>query len=215
MTSKSIYLIALLPLLLACFAFTTIGTKETTTNSEDWILAKDKNETQIYTRTPADSQIKELKVVSILSCNVNDIESFIDNINYYPKWQANIASVKVLKIIDTNIQYIYFTTDVPWPISNRDIILMSKKSKNTDNSVVYKLSCVPNFIIENPDFIRVKKFRSLCKIKPIQNNKVAITFECFGDPEGYIPDNIINLFIVESPYSTFINLKKIIEKHNY
>jgi hypothetical protein len=198
MTSKSIYLIALLPLLLACFAFTTIGTKETTTNSEDWILAKDKNETQIYTRTPADSQIKELKVVSILSCNVNEIESFIDNINYYPKWQANIASVKLLKIIDTNT-----------------IILMSKKSKNTDNSIVYKLSCVPNFIIENPDFIRVKKFRSLCKIEPLQPNKVAITFECFGDPEGYIPDNIINLFIVESPYSTFINLKKIIEKHNH
>lgn len=101
MTSKSIYLIALLPLLIACFAFTTIGTKETTTNSEDWILAKDKNETQIYTRTPADSQIKDVKIVSILNCNVNKIESFIDNIIYYPKWQANIASAKVLKTIDS------------------------------------------------------------------------------------------------------------------
>lgn len=211
MNSTSIFLIALLPVLIAS-AFTTIRAKETSTHPENWVLVKDKNETLIYTRTPTDSQIKELKVVSILNCNVNKIESFIDNINYYPKWQANIATVKVLKAIDPNTQYIYFTTNVPWPISNRDIILFSKKSRTDNNAVIYKLSCVSNFIIENPNFIRVKKFRSLCKIEPMPNNRVTITFECFGDPEGYIPDNIINLFIVESPYSTFKNLKKLIEK---
>jgi ribosomal protein L2 len=93
-------------------------------------LVKDKNKTQIYTRTPAGSHIKELKVVSVLRSDIVNIEAFIDNINDYPKWQANIACVKVLRTVDSNTQYIYFATDMPWPISNRDIVILSKIEKN-------------------------------------------------------------------------------------
>lgn len=196
-------------------AFIPMGDKSVTTDTTDWKLVKTENNIKIYTRNSEDSKIKEFKAITTITAKMELLENLIDKISEYPKWQANIATAKVLKQVNKTTRYIYYTTSVPWPLTNRDVVLFSEKIVDVDGTITYNLTGKPDYIKEKASFIRVKNIKSMCKIKPIGNNKIEITFESFGDPEGSIPDSIINMFMANSPYNTLVNLRKIIENKNH
>jgi len=196
-------------------AFTLVRTKSDSTDSSDWKLVKAENNIKIYTRNSDGSKIKEFKAITTITAKMELLENLIDKISEYPTWQANIATAKVLKQVNKETQYIYYTTSVPWPLTNRDVVLFSEKIVDIDGTITYNLTGKPDYIKEKVNFIRVKNIKSMCKIKPIGNNKIEITFESFGDPEGVIPDSIINMFMADSPYNTLVNLRKIVENKNH
>jgi hypothetical protein len=180
-------------------------------HSNNWKLVKTENDIKIYTRDSESSKIKEFKAVTIVTAKMDYIDKLIENISDYPKWQANIASANVLKQITKTTRYIYYTTCVPWPLTNRDVVLFSEKKIDADGTITYTLTGKPDYIKEKKNFIRIRNIKSICRIKPLENDKIEITFESFGDPEGSIPDSVINLFMADSPYRTLVNLRKMVD----
>jgi len=215
MTTKTLTYLFIISILLISMAFTLVRTKSDSTDSSDWKLVKAENNIKIYTRNSDGSKIKEFKAITTITAKMELLENLIDKISEYPTWQANIATAKVLKQVNKETQYIYYTTSVPWPLTNRDVVLFSEKIVDIDGTITYNLTGKPDYIKEKVNFIRVKNIKSMCKIKPIGNNKIEITFESFGDPEGVIPDSIINMFMADSPYNTLVNLRKIVENKNH
>ena len=215
MTTKTLTYLFIICTLLISMAFTPARSKRDSTNSSDWKLVKAEYNIKIYTRNSYGSKIKEFKAITIVTAKMEVLEKLIDKISEYPKWQANIATATVLEKINKATQYIYYTTSVPWPLTNRDVVLFSEKIVDVDGTITYNLTGKPDYIKEKANFIRVKNIKSMCKIKPIGNNKIEITFESFGDPEGVIPDSIINMYLADSPYNTLVNLRKIIENKNH
>lgn len=192
-----------------------MGDKSVTTDSTDWKLVKTKNNIKIYTRNAEGSKIKEFKSVTVITADMEFLEKIIDNVSNYPAWQANIATAKILKQVNNTTRYIYYTTSVPWPVTNRDVVLLSVKFVDVDGTITYNLTGEPDYIKGKADFIRIKYLKSMCRIKSLGNKKIEITFESFGDPGGYIPDSLINIFMIDSPYNTLVNLKKIVENKNH
>lgn len=181
-----------------------------TTNSK-WTLAKDKDDVKVYTRQAEGSKIKEFKAVTTVNTNIKTLETLIDKVNEYPDWQANIESSMVLKKVDQNAKYIYYTTDVPWPIKDRDIVLQSKKTVSENGTVVYEIFSSPDYIKEKEDFLRIRAAKGKWQLVPMEGDKIEITYQFYGDPAGNLPNWLINMFVVDGPFETLRNLKGLVE----
>ena len=194
--------------LLVISAFTPAGRLTTT----EWKLAKDKDNIKVFTRQSEGSKIKEFKTIITVTATMQALVNLIENANSYPNWQANIGTAKILKQANEATQYIYYTTDVPWPVTNRDAVLCSEKVTGTNGTIIYNLLSKPDYVEEKKDFIRIKNAKGMWRLTPKENNKIEVIYQFYGDPAGAIPGWLINMFIVDGPYTTMLNLKKKVEK---
>lgn len=173
---------------------------------DNWILEKEGDGIKIYTRISEGSTIKEFKALTTSTQPIEWLANLIDDVENYPNWQANITTATLLKQVNATEKYIHYTTDTPWPITDRDVAIHAKKTKKENGAVLFTLTSVPNYIAEKEDFIRLKISNGSWEFTPIENNKIDVTYRFYGDPEGSLPEWLINVFIVTGPYETLTNM---------
>ncbi|MCB0477431.1 MAG: START domain-containing protein [Crocinitomicaceae bacterium] len=174
---------------------------------EPWKLAKNKDGVLVYTRQPEGKKIKEFKAIVKIKTNMQKIIDLIEDVEKYPEWQSDITSSKTLKKISTTERYIYYALDVPWPITDRDVVTHVKKTSYTSGQVIFKLTSKPDYIKEKEGFIRIKDAQGSWKLTPKENGYIEVIYQSYGDPAGSIPSGIINSFIVDGPFKTMSNMR--------
>ena len=69
------------------------------------------------------------------------------------------------------------------------------------------MKSAPNNLAEKKDVVRIRNAEGKWIFEDLKNGHIRVTYQFYGDPEGNIPSWIINLFIVDGPYDTLINLR--------
>lgn len=141
---------------------------------------------------------------------MDTIESLIDNADSYYLWQKNIATSKTLKQLNETESYIRYTTDLPWPITDREAVVHTVKTINSEGTVLFNITGATTYLPKNTDFIRIERIIGKWELKPLESGKIEVTYQFKGDPAGAIPKWLINLLIVDGPYETLINLRKLV-----
>ena len=97
---------------------------------------------------------------------------------------------------------------------NDDIIIYTNISQDSKTSVVKLTSkCIPDFIAEKEEYIRVSSYKADWTLTPIAGGKVKLEFVMKVDPGGSIPDWLINLAAAEGPIRTIKNLRSFLPKY--
>jgi hypothetical protein len=180
-----------------------------TGDSIEWKLRKDKNGIKVYTRNHEGKGLLEYRATTLIETNMDRLVKMIYDVENYPAWTANCASAEIHEVLSDSSWIEYMVTPVPWPIDNRDVVL---KCTVTDHSVDYfeaRLTSLPDAVPEKEKYTRVQDSRGSWIFKKADNNRVEIIHQFYGDPEGNIPNWIVNMFIVNGPYNTLLNLKEL------
>lgn len=172
-----------------------------------WKLAKDQSGVKVHTRLLEGSSIKEFKATTTVKSAMYKLVNLIDKVADYPDWQANIVSAKVIKQVNENEFYAHYTTDVPWPLTDRDLVVYSKKTIDSTGVVTYEIKGAPHFITTKTGFVRIKDSKGKWQFTPMKNGEIAVLHQFVGDPGGSIPDWLVNMFVVSGPHKTLMNLK--------
>src|SRR5580765_5071510 len=90
-------------------------------DSTDWVLKKNENGIAVYTRYAEGSHLKEVRVVNVVESSLSGLVALLLDIKNYPNWIYACSEASVLKEINNHEQYQYQVTDVPWPVSDRDV----------------------------------------------------------------------------------------------
>lgn len=188
--------------ILLCFAFAKGQFSE-------WELEKEGDGIEVYTRAVEGSDIREFKAITYISKPMSFLEALIENADKYKSWQENVNTSQLLEQVNPTDMYIYYTTELPWPISDRDVALFSRKTISDNGTVTYSMVCTPEYLKESEEFLRIKIARGVWKFTPVKNDQIQILFQFYGDPGGMLPDWIINLFLVSGPYGTLQNMKNL------
>ena len=173
---------------------------------DSWKLRKDKNGIKVYTRDRNNTGMLEYKVNMIIETDIDQLIHIINNVEKYPSWMANCKSAELYKTITDTSRIEYMTTSVPWPLQDRDVAFEFVISKNTNNSFEAYLKAVPEALPEKEKYVRIKNSEGSWIFNKVEDGKVEIIHQFYGDPEGNIPNWIINMFIVNGPYKTIQNL---------
>lgn len=175
-----------------------------------WKLQKDKDGIQVYTRQNPKSVVDEFRSVMTINTELRYLKVILENVTHYPQWQENCTSAELLKTEEGYSKYVHYKTDVPWPVKDRDIVILKRKQEGADGTITYTMEPRPDFIPMLESHIRIRNSFGSWRLIP-ENGKVTIVHQFYGDPEGSIPAWITNLFIIEGPFKTFQNLRALVE----
>ena len=126
------------------------------------------------------------------------------------EWVYNTNTSYVLKKIGPYETISYTETNVPWPGSNRDVLLhMQLLPDSKSNTLKVIAKGMPDIIPHKKGIVRIPYFNSWWDVKYDGRNKLTIVYFLEMDPGGSVPAWLVNLFIAKGPYETFTGLVKV------
>lgn len=185
-------------------------------SQNDWILKKDANNIKIYTRISKESNIKEFKAITTVKTPVSNLVAVLNDVESYPLWMSDVKTVKTLKQVNNKERYDYYEASLPWPFKNRDIVLHHLLTEDFNTGVVeISLTGKPDYISQKSGIVRVLSENGIWRFTPKENGATEILYQVFANPGGELPVWLINMFVVEGPYSTLNKLKGFARKGKY
>lgn len=176
----------------------------------EWKLAKSGDGVEVYTRKRAKGDIKEFKATTVVNVAVSKVEQLLDDVDRYPNWQDNCEEAELVKRIDDRTIIGRYTSETPWPFNDRDVVLKMTKLSTADGGVVYQVENAPDAYPIVDDFERIPRAGGKWELRPKGEDQCAVTYEFYADPGGNVPKWLVNMFIVQGPYNSFVRMKEIL-----
>ena len=120
--------------------------------------------------------------------NVLQLLSVMLDLKAVEAWAYGVDSSKPFKRIDERSHLIYLTSDLPWPVRDRDMIVRSEvEVLKPAQEFRISLTCEPDTQPEKSGLIRIKQCHSTLTLKKIDAEHTEIDYVMTIDPAGHLP----------------------------
>ena len=181
----------------------------------DWVLQKNQNGIEVYTKVDQHSKYNELSVHCILEGSISRLVDLIFDMDSHKDWVYRLANCYLLKRISPTDIIFYNETECPWPLHNRDLVAhltLLRDSKN--KSVIIDAQSMDNYVPAKANVVRMKFSHVQWKLFAISAKLIRIEYTIQVDPGGSIPAWVLNLFSTKGPFETFSKLKEMLRQSN-
>lgn len=179
----------------------------------NWKPEKDKNGIKVFLSDVAGSSFKAVKVECTLTGTYAKLIAILTNVSGLKSWIYHNKNSYLLKQ-NNPLDFVYYSeTSMPWPLSNRDVILHLKI--NTDSLPGFlsiKGYNEPHFFPLIPGIVRVPHYKATWTVTMPTTHTIQISYILEIDPGGSIPGWLANSFADKGPYGTFSNLAELLKK---
>ena len=173
----------------------------------NWKLEKQKNGIRVYLSDVPGSVYKAIKVECTLTGTYAKLVALLTNVSQFNKWIYNTRASRILQQ-NTPLDFIYYSeTHMPWPLSNRDIIVhMRIKTDSLPRFLIISGTGKPDLFPHIFNIVRVPHYKASWKVTMPTSKTIQISYILEIDPGGNIPGWIANSFADKGPFGTFSNL---------
>lgn len=176
-------------------------------------LKQDKEDIKVYTCPTAQSKFKAVKANFAVNASYKEMVSMLMDVENFCTWQYRTKSARILKKVADNEVIYYIEFDVPWPASNRDLIVQIKVTQDPATGWITLISnSLPDYLPKKDHTVRVQASRSSWLLKS-DGIMTKADYYLEIDPGGSLPAWLINLYASDGPWRTFKNLKEKIHAH--
>jgi len=194
-------------------AIFSVGTAEA---KSSWELSKQTDGIQVYVRDTPNSKLKSFRADVIIPARLTSLVAVLEDTSVFPRLFHNCKSAKSLKKVGHKEFYNYIVTGMPWPVSSRDSITLSifsqnKKTKQVNIAINSKHTLLP----QKPGMVRVKHLVGRWEFTPLKDGSTKVVYELSLEPGGKIPAWLVNILIVDTPFYTLSNLRKLVKEPIY
>lgn len=178
---------------------------------ENWKLVKEEDGIKVYTKFESGSDYKAFKAEMQINCKIEYIVEVLKKSDSINNWIVNCKGIKLLKTEDSD-QYYYIETSLPFPFKNRDMVYHFQYIGINSDKVKVNVIGIPDYVLPREGIVRLSKANGFWLFTSVDTNKTDVTYQMHVEPGGLIPAWLANPFIVNVPFSTFKELRKIIQK---
>ena len=197
-------------LLLMVFSVPTVGAEN------PWYLERDEDNIQVYVAKVKSSAIKTFRGVATVDSSLKSVLLVIADASSYPRWLYNCRSAKMIEFVSYNEIYSHVVTNMPWPTVDRDSIIHSTMTQNASTKkVTIKIVGKPQMLGKLPNTIRITDIKGQWQLTPLKNGRLKILYQMSADPGGSIPKWLVNSMLVDIPFYTLNNLRRIAKEPQY
>ncbi len=181
-----------------------------------WYLEREEDNIEVFIAKIRGSAVKTFRGVVTVDSSLNSVLSVIADASSYPRWLYNCRSAKMIKFVSYNEVFSHVVTNMPWPFVDRDSIILSTKTQNdVTKKVTIKIVEKPKMLEKLPNTIRTTNIKGLWEFTPLQNGRLKILFQMSVDPGGSIPKWLVNSMLIDIPFYTLNNLRRIAKEPQY
>ncbi len=179
---------------------------------ENWKLVKEEAGIKVYTKPESGSDYKAFKAEMEVSCKIEKIVEILKTSDTNNSWIVNCKGIELLKT-DDNEQYYYIETQLPFPFKNRDMVYHFQYITINSDQVIVDVTGMPEYIQPKEGIVRMAKTNGYWFLTSLGTDRTSVIYQMHVEPGGLIPAWLANPFIVNVPFSTFKELRKIIQKY--
>ena len=191
----------------------------TTVSSYAWDLQPlpndETSDVKVWTQALEGSQFKAFKAEVTINAPLDRIVSVIRDTENVPKWYYRSKLAKKIKRLNDHQSLNYSITDLPWPVSDRDSVILATVTTQPDGSVLIKMTGQPNAYPPQENLVRVPKLDGFWKLMPNSVDtappSVRVTLQISTEPGGDIPSWLANAMVIDMPFNSLNNLKMQVE----
>ena len=176
--------------------------------TSDWELAMDKDKIKVYTRYVEGSKLKEYKATAQINVTPQAMIDLLKDGDSLKNWLAGCSESRLVKKVSENELFVYSKTSAPWPIKDRDYVMLVKFKQQPDGSILVSLDGKPDYIPVNSCCVRLPYLKGHWQLTSIDDHTTQITHQMHANPGGNIPAWLANSSVVDIPFYTFKNLQE-------
>jgi hypothetical protein len=183
-----------------------------------WTLEQEKENInlKIFTREIEGSNLSEFKGEMLVKAELTTIAALLLDSDAAPEWMHQCEKFEILEQVDELSVVVYFINGAPWPVSDRDAVIMSVMSQDPETlALKVEISTVNDRLPENDDYVRISHMTGLWLFEPVGNGQVLITYQAHANPGGSLPDWLANSVVVDMPYYTMSNMADMLTLEKY
>lgn len=188
---------------------------EADTPDGSWTVLRDESSITVYSRDVANSKFSEWLAQTTIKTRLSALAALIMDGNSHAKWIDSVDESRILKVMSPVQSYIYTYSGAPWPVDDRDAVVLSTvKQDNKTFVVTIHSDSVPEYLSKQKDVVRVSYINSTWTLIPLKNGEVEVTYQVHNDPGGDLPPWLINNLAFDQPYYTLENLREFFNTKN-
>jgi len=194
--------------------------------TEQWLLKKDEDNIQVFTKNKINSSIKQFKGITIMPHSVDQIAAVLLDASACSQWLHQCEFSSVLETLSFGHTVQYQQHDLPFPVDNRDVIFQTSLTTNpithsltltlrSNNQFCQDPLIKPCQITTNQDFIRVGVSEGIFLLEPIDPTHTRVTWQQHAEPGGSIPEWLVNSLLIDIPHFSLRDLKTLANSKKY
>ncbi|HYA14452.1 MAG TPA: START domain-containing protein [Syntrophales bacterium] len=209
---RTIYRSALLSTIFGLLLVPATGSSES-----EWKLALQRDGIEVSTRAVAGSDLDEFIGSTVIEASVNVIETVIDDVPAAPQWMADCREAKIIRKIDQNSHVVLNVTKTPWPVWDRETLLVSMKQKDAKTgTVIFAFHSINDPAVPvGKKNVRIPSVDGQWILSPVDEGHTKVTYTVKSNPGGFIPNFISQRTSWNIPYKTLLGLRKMVKKDKY
>lgn len=185
-------------------------------NDSDWKKVKESEGIMVFTRTSDSTDLKMVKVVAEAKANLSSLVALVKDINNHKNWFYFYKLSKILKKYSETHWIYYGQTNVPWPLSDRDIVSNVVLHQDSITKVVTITShTLNNYYPVQKDFVRIPFAYLQWKFVPLEDGNVKIILVVEVNVGGKIPLWLMKATATKGPFHTMKNFLREVKKQKY
>lgn len=181
----------------------------------DWTLVKAVDNLEVYTRSTPESKFKEVKINGKIKCSLSEIVAVLEDIDAQKEWVMKTLDVNMLEKRNAGDFSYYISTDMPFPVKDRELIVDHHRTEISDRQVRIELLTSEINLTPNEEFLRIPYYSSAYQLREVADGWVEIQYQVKLDPGGFLPAWLYNLAVTKGPISSFQGLYDIIYSGAY
>lgn len=181
-----------------------------------WTLKKDAEGIKVYTGTSPHPNIKAVRVECRVKTTLSRLAALLLDAKAHEEWIYNTKVSYLVEQISPQEQLYYSEIEMPWPLSNRDVVINLKLSQDRESKVMTVIAtAVQGHVPGLKDKVRVTSSQAIWKIVPVSDDEVEIEYVGWANPGGSVPPWAVNLVACKGPFETFKRLRGLVNQPAY
>jgi hypothetical protein len=127
---------------------------------------------------------------------------------------VNVDEVKILRQIDARTHLIYMRLDMPWPVSDRDMVVKRVVDVvQPEREFQQHVDCVTGGRPELKGVVRITDCSSDFTLRYTAEKLTGIDYKSDADPGGSLPDWVVMWAGKRLPFQTLERLEDYVRSH--
>lgn len=181
----------------------------------NWREKRDKDGIKIYTSNMPNSKYDAVYGSMIVNSPINNLVALVKDTEACSQWADLCKKSRVEQIISEVEYYVYTYNDIPFPVTDRDVVAKVKWSQNTDTLAVTMTTEPVIGMVEKTDAVRIEEADSRWYFTPQADGTTKVETFAHINPNGPTPAWLTNMLLVSSPFKTMKGMREIVEGGAY
>lgn len=180
--------------------------------TDPWRLEKLEGGIRVSSRAVAGSPIRAIKAEVDIRAPFTNVVALLLDVSQRTRWDETCAAASVHRQVSDVEDVVYVHNDLPWPASDRDMILRRTWLIAADGSRAQIRATVDNDVLpEVAGRVRVPQADGVWTVVRTGAASVRVSTEIHADPGGPVPDWLMNSLSIQAPHKALRNMRQLLE----